>query len=124
VLLGAKFLCSSSMDRCWVLVRLTLLRADLENAKAQNTRLRDQLAAAEARLRELLGAEAAADVGWTPPDVQRRLDEYTDQQARDKARIRELEEELEQVRRLNRELTAEANRTRPGSSGHPPSCRA
>jgi chromosome segregation ATPase len=92
------------------------LRADLENTKAQNTRLRNQLAAAEARLGELLGAEAAAEVGWTPPDVQRRMDEYAEQHARDQARIRELEEELEQVRRLNRELTAQANRPKRPSS--------
>jgi hypothetical protein len=88
------------------------LRADLENMKAQNTRLRNQLAAAEARLGELLGAEAAAEAGWIPPDVKRQLDGYAETHSRDQARISELEEELEQVRRLNRELTAEVNRAR------------
>ena len=92
------------------------LRADLENTKAQNTRLRSQLAAAEARLGELLGAEAAAEAGWIPPDVKRQLDGYAETHANEQARIRELEQELEQVRRLNRELTTEVNRT-PLSSG-------
>jgi hypothetical protein len=96
-----------------VAVTAASLRADLENARASNSRLRAQLTAAEARLAELLGAEAAADAGWIPPAVRRQLDEHTEQHQRDQARIRELEEELEQVRRLNRELTAQVNRTAP-----------
>jgi len=86
------------------------LRADLENTKAQNRRLRDNLHAAEARLAELLGSQSAAEVGWVPPDVQRRLDEADFERGRLADRIRELEDELEQVRRLNRELMARANR--------------
>jgi hypothetical protein len=87
------------------------LRADLENAQAQNRRLIDQLHAAETRLAELLGMQAAAEVGWVPPDVRRQLDAAETERARLSARIRELEEELEQVRRLNRELMAQVNRT-------------
>jgi hypothetical protein len=86
------------------------LRADLENARAANARLRSQLAAAETRLAELLGAEAPAGAGWVPPAVQRQLDEHVEQHQRDQVRIRELQDELEQARRLNRELTAQLNR--------------
>lgn len=86
------------------------LRADLENSRAQNRRLRDSLHTSEARLAELLGAQAAAEVGWVPPDVQRRLAEAEVERAQLAGHIRELEEELEQVRRLNRELMAQVNR--------------
>ena len=86
------------------------LRADLENTKAQSHRLRDRLLAAETRLAELLGSQAAANVGWVPPDVQRRLDEADVERAQLATRVRELEEELEQVRRLNRELMTHVNR--------------
>jgi len=45
-----------------------------------------------------------------PPAVQRQLDEHVEQHQRDQVRIRELQDELEQARRLNRELTAQLNR--------------
>ena len=91
-------------------VTMASLRADLENGKAQNRRLHEKLHAAETRLAELLGSQAAAEVGWVPPDVQRRLDEADVERAELAGCIRELEEELEQVRRLNRELMAQVNR--------------
>jgi chromosome segregation ATPase len=91
------------------------LRADLENIKAQNRRLRDQVAALGRRLGETVAEEVR-------PEMTGRGERVTDDTLR--ARIEALEEnladvrgelarridELEAARQINRELMARLNR--------------
>ena len=94
------------------------LRADLENARAQNHRLSKQIRALENRLSQAEGARLVADE-LLPESV---LAELADQQLA--ARVAELDqqlfearenlrrttEELEAARAINRELMQQANR--------------
>ncbi|MGH9150454.1 MAG: DUF6262 family protein [Acidimicrobiales bacterium] len=93
------------------------LRADLENAKAENQRLRERVRLLEARLSEALGQEVAAElagkgivVAATRPGdqmavLQARIDELD-------AELRRRDDDLEGARQANRELMAELNRPR------------
>jgi chromosome segregation ATPase len=97
------------------------LRADLENSRAQNRRLQQQLRNLENRLSHVEGARLVAD-DLLPSDV---LTQLADQQL--SQRVTELErqlfettealrrttEELEAARTINRELMHHANRTDP-----------
>jgi hypothetical protein len=96
-------------------VTIASLRADAANAKAQNTRLREQVRALEERLSAMLGRQIASEIdptGYEPPDQLRA------QLEREQAQVFELEEsladareELEAVREINRELLAGQNRS-------------
>ena len=76
-------------------VTIASLRADAANAKAQNTRLREQLRSLEQRLSVTLGRELASEIdptGYEPPDQLRaQLDAAH-------ARAFELEEALADAR--------------------------
>lgn len=96
------------------------LRADHENTKAENRRLRERLRLLEARLAEQLGAEVAAElagqgvlIGETAlrdeiDALQVKIGELTDE-------ISRKDEDLEGARQANRELMAQLNRRRPNS---------
>jgi chromosome segregation ATPase len=97
------------------------LRADLENYRAQNQRLRRQVGELERRLSEALGRVATVelDAGGEPAE---RFEGASEQIGELEQRIFELEEklarrleELEAVREINRELVAA--RTRALSRG-------
>jgi chromosome segregation ATPase len=97
-------------------VTIASLRADAANAKAQNTRLRDQLRNLEHRLSLTLGREIASEID---PDGYEHPDQRQVQLEAAHARAFELEEaladareELEAVREINRELLARQNRSR------------
>lgn len=97
------------------------LRAELENARAQNHRLTRQLRALENRLSKAEGAHLVADE-LLPDGV---LTELADQQLT--SRVKELDqqlfaakeglrrttEELEAARPVNRQLMQQANRPQP-----------
>ena len=96
-------------------VTIASLRADAANAKAQNSRLREQRRSLERRLSAALGREIASQIdpaGYEHPDQLRAQV--------DAARVRAFEleealadarEELEAVREINRELLATQNRS-------------
>ena len=106
------------------------LRAELENARAQNQRLTRQLRALERRLSQAEGAHLVADE-LLPEGA---LGEIADRQLADRAteldrqlfeareQLRETTEELEAARAINRELMQQANRARqaPGTEGPRP----
>jgi chromosome segregation ATPase len=93
------------------------LRADVENTKAENQRLRERLRVVEARLSEALGQEVTAELaakGIVAGDMV-----LAEQIASLHARISELEadlrrrcDDLDGARQANRELMAELNRRR------------
>lgn len=101
------------------------LRAELENARAQNRRLTRQLQAAEHRLSKAEGVRLIADE--LLPD--RLLTELADQQLAKRATeldrllfearedLRRTTEELEAARSINRELMQQANRPLPHDRG-------
>lgn len=93
------------------------LRVELENYKAQNGRLRDQLRQLEGKLSRVLGAAVLddlpiddhRDVG-TEARLQERI-EHLENEALDlRDAIADREEQLEAVRTINRELVAQQNR--------------
>jgi chromosome segregation ATPase len=95
------------------------LRADLENSRAQNRRLHQQLQALENRLSELEGARLVAD-DLLPTDVvmqladrhlAQRVDELEQRLFETKEALRQATEELDAARAVNRELMHRANRT-------------
>jgi len=104
------------------------LRADLENARAQNRRLQERLRVAEGRLSQLQGARILSDEGF--PEAM--LSELADQAlARHNAELEgkmfELKEELrctveelDAARTINRELIQRGNRPDPASSQKAP----
>lgn len=104
------------------------LRADLENARAQNRRLQDRLRAAEGRLSQLQGARLLSDEAF--PEAM--LTELADQAlAKHNAELegmvfelreelRHTTEELEAARTINRELMQRGNRADPAGSGERP----
>ena len=95
------------------------LRADLENARAQNHRLSKQIRALENRLSQAEGARLVADE-LLPEGVLAELADQQlaarvaelDQQLFEAARenLRRTTEELEAARAINRELMQQANR--------------
>jgi hypothetical protein len=98
-------------------VTIASLRADAANAKAQNTRLRQQLRSLEQRLSVTLGREVASEIdpaGYEPADQLRaqlgaaHVRAFELQEA-----LADALEELEAVREINRELLAGQNRARP-----------
>ncbi len=95
------------------------LRADLENARAQNRRLHQQLRSLENRLSQLEGARLVTD-DLLPHDVLTQLaEQHTAQQVTRLEQqlfemtdaLRLTTEELEAARTINRELMQRANRT-------------
>ena len=93
------------------------LRAELENYKAQNGRLRDQLRQLEGKLSRVLGVAVLDEL---PLDDHReigneaRLQQRVEQLESEAFELREAladrEEQLEAVRTINRELVAQQNR--------------
>jgi len=93
------------------------LRADAENYKAQNHRLRQQVKALEQRLSEALGSEFVAGLPSDERVEPASLQELRGQLEESQARTFELEEtladareELDAVREINRELLSQHNR--------------
>ena len=93
------------------------LRADAENYKAQNHRLRQQVKALEQRLSEALGSEFLAGLPSDERVEPASLQELRGQLEESQARTFELEEtladareELDAVREINRELLSQHNR--------------
>lgn len=94
------------------------LRADLENSKAHNKRLRERNRVLEGRLSRTLGQEVAAELAGTGvlvgesalrermASLEARVEELTDE-------LRRRDEDLEGARRANRELMTEINRLGP-----------
>jgi hypothetical protein len=93
------------------------LRADVENTKAENQRLRERIRLLEVRLSEALGHEVAAELESKGVSIhaipgrdemailQAKIDELTGE-------LRHRNEDLEGARQANRDLMAELNRTR------------
>ena len=103
------------------------LRAELENARAQNHRLSRQIKTLETRLSKAEGARLVADE-LLPGDVVAQLADQQltarvtelDQQLFDaRERLRHTAEELEAARAINRELMQQANLLRPAPGGPP-----
>jgi chromosome segregation ATPase len=96
-------------------VTVASLRADGANAKAQNTRLREQVRALEERLSAMLGRQIAREIdptGYEPPDQLRAQLERAQAQVFElEETLAEAREELEAVREINRELLARQNRS-------------
>ena len=103
------------------------LRAELENARAQNDRLTRQLRALERRLSQAEGAHLVADellpqgalAELADRQLAERVAELDRQLFEAREQLRETTEELEAARTINRELMQQANRARqaPGPSG-------
>lgn len=97
------------------------IRAELENARAQNHRLTSQVRLLENRLSKAEGAHLVADEllpdGILAELADRRLAERVtelDRQLFDaKEQLRRTTEDLEAARAINRELMQQANRTQP-----------
>lgn len=100
------------------------LRADLENARAQNRRLNKQLRALENRLSHAEGQRLVADdllpetmlAELADQQLARRLGELEQQLFETKDAHRRTVEELEAARAINRELMQRANRPPDDSS--------
>lgn len=93
------------------------LRADAENYKAQNQRLRQQLRALEGRLSETLGSQIAAALPRDERSEHGDHDALLERLEQSEGRAFELEEalaaaseELDAVREINRELLSQHNR--------------
>ena len=93
------------------------LRAELENYKAQNGRLRDQLRQLEGKLSRVLGVAVLdelplddhRDVG-DEARLQQRVDQLESEAFELREALADREEQLEAVRTINRELVAQQNR--------------
>jgi hypothetical protein len=93
------------------------LRADLENTKAENHRLRERVRLLEVRLSETLGHEVTAELATKgiPINAVLRHDEMATLQAKIDELTNELrrrDDDLEGARQANRDLMAELNRPR------------
>lgn len=94
------------------------LRADSENARAENQRLRERIRVLEARMCEVLGAEVASEIAGQGVLVGEKslreeiavLRQELGNLADD---LRRRDEDLEGARQANRELMSELNRRRP-----------
>lgn len=97
------------------------LRAELENARAQNLRLTRQLRAAEDRLSKVEGARLVADellpegvlAELADRQLAGRVAELDQQLFETREDLRRTAEELEAARTINRELMQRANRPQP-----------
>jgi DNA-binding transcriptional ArsR family regulator len=97
------------------------LRADLENARAQNHRLSKQIKALENRLSKAEGARLVADEllpqsvleELADQQLARRVAELDQQLFEAREDLRRTTEELEAARTINRELMQQANRPQP-----------
>jgi chromosome segregation ATPase len=97
------------------------LRAELENARAQNHRLTRQLRALENRLSKAEGAHLVADellpdgvlTELADQQLASRVMELDQQLFEAKEGLRRTTEELEAARSINRELMQQANRPQP-----------
>ena len=106
------------------------LRAELENARAQNHRLASQLRAAENRLSKSEGAHLVADellpdgvlTDLADQQLAQRVSGLEAQLFEAKEELRRTAEELEAARVINRELMQQANRPQSHDRGDPP-CR-
>lgn len=99
------------------------LRADLENSRAQNRRLHQQLRALENRLSQLEGVRLVAD-DLLPTDVvtqladrqlAQRVAELEHRLFETEEALRHATEKLDAARAVNRELMVRTNRTHPTS---------
>ena len=98
------------------------LRAELENARAQNHRLTKQLGALERRLSQAEGAHLVADellldgalAELADRELARRVADLDQQLFEAKEELRRVSEELEAARAINRELMQRANHPPPG----------
>lgn len=94
------------------------LRADLENTKAHNRRLRHQLAVLERRLGETVADEVRAEMAGrgtlvTDDAIRARVEALDHDLAGVRADLARRTDELEAARQINRELMAKLNRERP-----------
>ncbi len=94
------------------------LRADLENAKAQNRRLRDQLALLDRRLGDTVGEEVRAEMAGrgslVTDDTLRARVETFDHDLKDAHdALSRRTDELEAARQINRELMGRLNQKHP-----------
>jgi cell division protein ZapA (FtsZ GTPase activity inhibitor) len=93
------------------------LRADVENTKAENQRLRERIRLLEGRLSEALGHEVASELAGKGIRVTGVMlpDDMADMQAKIDELAGELsrrDDDLEGARQANRDLMAELNRPR------------
>jgi chromosome segregation ATPase len=103
------------------------LRAELENAKAQNHRLYKQIKALETRLSKAEGARLIADellpegviAELADQQLTARVAELDQQLFEARERLRHTAEELEAARAINRELMQQVNSLRPAPGGPP-----
>lgn len=101
------------------------LRADLENARAQNRRLQDRLRAAEGRLSQLQGTRVLSDESFPEAMLTELADQALAQRNAEleatvfelKEELRRTGEELDAARTINRELMQRGNRPDPAGSG-------
>jgi chromosome segregation ATPase len=96
------------------------LRADYQNSRAENRRLRERIHVLETRLAEVLGAEVTAELAGQGALVNEKT--LRQEIERLQAKIGELtgelrhrEQDLDGARRANRELMAQLNRRSPRS---------
>jgi uncharacterized coiled-coil protein SlyX len=96
-------------------VTIASLRTDAANAKAQNARLREQVRTLEQRLSAMLGQQIANEIdptGYEPPDQLRaQLERAQERVFELEETLADVQEELEAVREINRELLARQNRS-------------
>jgi hypothetical protein len=91
------------------------LRADLENAKARNGRLEQELGVLRQRLGTVLGQEVLREMGGRgalDTDAARRIDELEQKLFETGEELARRTEELDAGRQINRELMARLNRER------------
>jgi len=104
------------------------LRADLENNRAHNRRLQQQLRSLENRLSELEGARLVADELLPTDAVMQLADRHLAQRVTEleqrlfetEEALRQASEELDAARTVNRELMHRGNRTDPKRPQAPP----
>jgi len=104
------------------------LRADLENARAQNRRLQDRLRAAEGRLSQLQGARVLSNDGFPEAMLAELADQALPRRNAElegtvfelREELRRMAEELDAARTINRELMQRGNRPDPAGSRKAP----
>jgi chromosome segregation ATPase len=105
---------STSTSTAETRVTAASLRADVENTKAHNQRLRQQLRTLEQRLSETLGQQVAdqlrGDQTDRPEELRRELEVANARAFELQEALADAREELDAVREINRELLADRNR--------------
>ena len=94
------------------------LRADQENTRAENRRLRERVRLLETRLSEVLGAEVAAEITGQgvlagEKALQEQIGALHAQVGELTDALRRKDEDLDGARQANRDLMAELNRRMP-----------